>query len=287
MRGGTPVTTELFDSFGHDSGSWWIYLLIAMLAAADITVLVPADAVIIAAVVLALHGPLLVPVIAAAAVAGAVTGDNLLYVLGRRAGPLMVDRLFRSERSKRRLARAREQMNRHHRLLIVAGRFVPVGRTATMLAAGLLHVPWCRFIVPEVVAVLLWAAYTVLTPVAFGDAVPGWGALLLSFGVALLLAGAAELARRLVELRRREAGPRPGGRSRASGYAVEVSDDQDDARGARETDQDAEPTMTAPPGERPDAGASELQPGGRADSPDVLDTEAEQGPDEPGAPSPS
>jgi hypothetical protein len=38
-------------------------------------------------------------------------------------------------------------------------------------------------------------------------------------------------------------------------------------------DQDAEPTMTAPPEDRPDAGGSA---GGRKDSPDVVDTDEEQ-----------
>jgi hypothetical protein len=61
-----------------------------------------------------------------------------------------------------------------------------------------------------------------------------------------------------------------------------MSDPRDDAPDAREPDQDAEPTMTAPPGERPDAGASELEPDGRADSADVTDTEAEQERDQPG-----
>jgi hypothetical protein len=42
-------------------------------------------------------------------------------------------------------------------------------------------------------------------------------------------------------------------------------------------DQDAEPTMTAPPEDRPDAGAATgLSSGGRGDSPDVVDTEDEQ-----------
>lgn len=38
-------------------------------------------------------------------------------------------------------------------------------------------------------------------------------------------------------------------------------------------DQDAEPTMMAPPEDRPDAGAST---GGRADNPDVVDTDDAQ-----------
>jgi hypothetical protein len=47
-----------------------------------------------------------------------------------------------------------------------------------------------------------------------------------------------------------------------------------DAAGQEPVDQDAEPTMTAPPGERPDAGASALDPDGRADDPDALDADA-------------
>lgn len=39
-------------------------------------------------------------------------------------------------------------------------------------------------------------------------------------------------------------------------------------------DQDSEPTMTAPPGLRPDAGASAAgDTGGRGDNPDVVDTD--------------
>jgi hypothetical protein len=59
-----------------------------------------------------------------------------------------------------------------------------------------------------------------------------------------------------------------------------MSDERPDPPEPAEHDQDSEPTMTAPPGERPDAGASELEPGGRADSPDVMDTDAEQGVDQ-------
>jgi hypothetical protein len=55
-----------------------------------------------------------------------------------------------------------------------------------------------------------------------------------------------------------------------------MSDERPDQHEPAEHDQDSEPTMTAPPGIRPDAGASELEPGGSADSPDVIDTDAEQ-----------
>jgi hypothetical protein len=41
-----------------------------------------------------------------------------------------------------------------------------------------------------------------------------------------------------------------------------------------EPDQDAEPTMTAPPEDRPDAGASALDRDGRADDADAADADA-------------
>jgi membrane protein DedA with SNARE-associated domain len=75
-----------------------------------------------------------------------------------------------------------------------------------MFAAGLLQVPWRRFIVPEVIAVVLWVGYDVMVPVLLGPGLPGWATVLLSLAVAAVLAGLAELARRVVERRRTRTG---------------------------------------------------------------------------------
>jgi membrane-associated protein len=177
------------------------YLVILALALADILALVPADTVLVTAVVLALQGPLLVAGVGVAAFVGAVAGDNILYVLGRTVGSPLIGRLFRSESSRERLDWAHRQMHRHYNLAIIAGRFVPVGRTATMFAAGLSHLPWRRFIVPETIAAALWVAYYVGMSVLFGDAVPGWVTIVVALGIAAVLAGIADLVRRFVEHR--------------------------------------------------------------------------------------
>jgi hypothetical protein len=52
-----------------------------------------------------------------------------------------------------------------------------------------------------------------------------------------------------------------------------------DPRDTDGPDQDAEPTMTAPPEDRPDAGASALEPDGRADDPDAVDADEGDAPD--------
>lgn len=187
------------------------YLVIAALTLADILAIVPADTVVVTAVVLALHGPLLVPGVVGAAVAGAVIGDNIMYVFGRRIGPSLVGRFFRSDTAKERLDWAYRQMHRHRNLAIIAGRFVPVGRTATMFAAGLSHVPWRLFIVPEVIAVLLWVSYYVCVPILFGNALPAWLTIVASLGIAVVLAGIAEAVRRFTErhdISPRETAPR-------------------------------------------------------------------------------
>lgn len=177
------------------------YLVILGLTAADIIAIIPAETVIVTAVVLALQANLLVVGVAAAAVIGAVIGDNILYFLGRRFGPRLADRLFRGDTSRERLDWAQRQMHRHRTLVIIAGRFVPVGRTATMFAAGLLNVPWRQFIWPEVIAVLLWAAYYVCVPVLFGGTLPSFVTIGVSIGIAIVLGGIAELVRRFLERR--------------------------------------------------------------------------------------
>lgn len=186
------------------SGSPLSYLVIVGLAIADIVGVVPAETVIVTAVLLALHGSLLLVGVGAAAVAGSLVGDNILYVLGWRVGTPLVSKLFRGEKSRRRLGWARQQMERHGSSVIIVGRFVPMGRTAVVFAAGLLDVPWRRFIVADAISVALWSLYWVGLPVLLGETISGtpWYTVLISLGVAAIVGGIAELARRHAERRR-------------------------------------------------------------------------------------
>lgn len=188
---------------GLVSASPLTYLLITGLAIADIIGVVPAETVIVSATVLAMQGPLLIIGIVAAAIVGAVIGDNILYHLGRGWGGRLVGRLFRSQRSRRRLDWAQRQMHRHRNGVILGGRFVPAGRTAVMFAAGMLEVPWRRFIVPDVVSILLWTSYWVGITVLFGQQFSGrqWLVIALSVGIAVVLGGIAEIIRRVTERR--------------------------------------------------------------------------------------
>ena len=165
-----------------------------------------AEAVVITAAVLAAQGDLLIwPLIPIVAVAGFV-GDNASYLLGRHVGGPIADRLKGSERRKKRLQQAQVGIRHHGRLVVVIGRFLPIGRTLTTLTAGTLEMTWGRFAVADAIAAVCWAVYATMLGYAGGSSFAHslWKPLLFAFGIALLLALAIEAYRRVQKRRGRE-----------------------------------------------------------------------------------
>ena len=95
---------------------------------------VPGESLIIAGAVLAAQGELSIWLVLLAGLAGAIAGDNFTYMLGRKLGRRAAERLFRSEKSRGRLAWAQEQLERRPWVILVS-RYVPGGRTAVMFAS--------------------------------------------------------------------------------------------------------------------------------------------------------
>jgi membrane-associated protein len=203
----------VFDWLTQVQASPWTYLAVLGACALDAVLpIVPSEAVVIAASVLATKGELSIWMIALAAAAGGFLGDTGSYLLGRTAGASAAQRLFRSPKAKRRLRWAGEALNRHGATIIVVARFVPGGRTATTFTAGTVRLPWPRFAAADAVGASLWAAYAAGLGYLGGETFerrPLY-AFLFGLGVALLVALVVEAARRL---RRRSA--RAGRRSAA------------------------------------------------------------------------
>jgi membrane protein DedA with SNARE-associated domain len=157
---------------------------------------VPSETSVILAGVLAGTGDLNIFAVILVAAAGAVLGDNTSYWIGRTAGPWIVQRFFTGERKKR-LDWAEVQIEERGPYLIVVGRFIPGGRTAITLSAGLLEMSWKKFIVFDVAAGLLWATYAGLLGYFGGKAFEKqpWKGFIVAFAVALLVSGIVELVR--------------------------------------------------------------------------------------------
>jgi membrane-associated protein len=200
----------VFDWLTQMQASPLTYLAVLGACALDAVLpIVPSEAVVIAASVLAAKGELSIWLIVLAAAAGGFLGDTGSYLLGRTAGASAARRLFRSSKAEGRLSWAGKALERHGATIIVVARFVPGGRTATTFTAGTVGLPWPRFAAADAVGATLWATYAAGLGYLGGETFerrPVY-AFLFGLGVALLVALAVEAARR-VRRRGAQAGDR-------------------------------------------------------------------------------
>jgi membrane protein DedA with SNARE-associated domain len=198
----------LFDWITHlVGGNPWTYAVVCAVAAADVLLpLLPSETVVLTASVLAAHGQLEIWLIVALAAVGAFAGDNICFALGRHVGEPVARRLFKGEKGRERLRWAERAIGRHGTLLIVVGRFLPGGRTASTFAAGLSGLAYPRFLVADAVAAVAWALYASMLGYLGGAEFEHglWKPLALAAGVALLVGLAIEGYRRVQQRRGRD-----------------------------------------------------------------------------------
>jgi membrane-associated protein len=142
------------------SSSPWTYGIILGFAAFDVLLpLIPSETAAIAAGVLAAAGDLNIFLVVASAAGGAFLGDSSSYVVGRTAGVAAVRRLYGAAAGLGRLAWAGRVLERRGWYLVVVARFVPGGRTAVTLTAGLTRMRERIFLPAAAAAAILWASF--------------------------------------------------------------------------------------------------------------------------------
>lgn len=182
------------------NASGWAYLILLLFAFLDALVpIVPSEASVITAGVVASSGDLSLPVVIAIACMGAFLGDNTGYLLGRRYGTRITERFFSGEKATRRVEWAERQIRERGGELILVGRFIPGGRTLVALTAGTAGYVWRRFAALDAIAALAWALYAALLGYFGGRAFENqpWKGLLLAFGLALSVTAITEGVRRV------------------------------------------------------------------------------------------
>lgn len=188
----------MFESLtDYVSGSPWTYIYLFFVSALDVVFpLVPSEASVITAGVLASSGDLILLLVIALAAGGAILGDNISYFIGRYGGPWVRRRFFSGERAHR-LDWARRNLEERGGYLIVIGRFIPGGRTAITLAAGMFDMPWRRFVAFDVAAGIVWASYAALLGYFGGKTFEEepWKGLLVAFVIAFGVAAIVEAVR--------------------------------------------------------------------------------------------
>ncbi len=121
--------------------------------------------------------------VALVAALGALLGDRIAYAIGKRV-PLERVPFLRQGPGARTVGWARRTLKRRGGAVILAGRYVPVGRVAVNMSAGAFGFPLRRFWAFALLAAVTWASYSVVLGVAAGTAVHDDPLLAVAAGVA-------------------------------------------------------------------------------------------------------
>lgn len=144
----------------------WLYVVVALLAAAESAALVglviPGEAALLVGGFTASQGRVSLPLLVCVATIAAVIGDSIGYELGRHLGPHF--RLTRAGRwvGEDRWSRAENFIERRGGPAVLIGRWVGLLRALVPFVAGTTHMPYRRFLVWNALGAVLWAP-TVIT----------------------------------------------------------------------------------------------------------------------------
>ncbi len=202
------LALSLSNLTSYVSRSLWTYPFLLAVAAVDAFFpIVPSETSVILGGSLAGENGLSIVLVIAAAAIGAILGDNITYWIGRGAEGWVVRHLLRGNRSK--LAWAERQIDERGGSLIVTARFIPGGRTLTMVTCGITRYPWRRFLVFTSIAGTIWASYAALLGYVAGQQFEHekWKGFAIAFAIAISVSGLIELVRHVRKRRRANAAP--------------------------------------------------------------------------------
>lgn len=148
----------------------------------------PGDSLLITAGIVAQQGGLNIWYAVLAAALGAVLGDSVGYLIGRRFGPAVFKsqnaRFFRPEF----VTRTQAYFEKYGKFAVVVARFVPIARTVAPTLAGVGKMPYGTFLAYNVLGAALWGVGVPLLGYWLGSLVPNLDRyILLIVGVVVLV----------------------------------------------------------------------------------------------------
>lgn len=122
---------------------------------------IPSESVVVALAALAISsGSPWLLALGAVAAAGAIVGDNIAYLIGRRVGTARWA-WMRRPRVAAAFDKARNGLEKRGVMVILTGRFIPVGRVAVNMTAGATGYPRRSFVPLTIVGGIGWALYSI------------------------------------------------------------------------------------------------------------------------------
>ncbi|MCS6712615.1 DedA family protein [Brachybacterium sp. EF45031] len=149
--------------------AWWVHLVVLVFSALDgFFPTVPSESIVVTLSSLwSSSGQPSIVLVALAAWAGAFSGDQIGYAIGRAIG---VDRFrfLREGRGRAAVDAAERGLRRRALLFLMTARYIPFGRTAVNLVAGAVHYPHSKFWHRSLLSTLVWAVYSCAIGVVAG-----------------------------------------------------------------------------------------------------------------------
>jgi membrane protein DedA with SNARE-associated domain len=146
----------------HAAGQWWIYPLLLVFFFVDgFAMVVPSETLIVALAAYSLQsGQPNLWILGLTALVGAMAGDNMAYMLGRKIG-LERFRWMRRPKVQKVFAWANYELQKRGAVLIFTARYIPWGRVAVNYVAGTTAFPHRRFFVLDAFACFTWVGYSI------------------------------------------------------------------------------------------------------------------------------
>ncbi|WP_328297461.1 DedA family protein [Streptomyces sp. NBC_00435] len=181
-----------------------IYLLVGLVIGVEsLGIPLPGEIVLVSAALLASQQGHIDPVVLGiCATTGAIVGDSIGYAIGRKGGKPLLERLgrrFPKHFGPDQVAVAERSFDKWGMWAVFFGRFVALLRIFAGPLAGVLHMPYWRFLIANVLGGILWAGGTTAVIYSIGIVAEPWlkgfswvalaVALLFGLGVTMVVRG--------------------------------------------------------------------------------------------------
>ncbi|MEV7675383.1 DedA family protein [Streptomyces sp. NPDC088752] len=156
-----------------------VYVLVGVVIGLEsLGIPLPGEIVLVSSALLASqHGDIDPYVLGACATAGAIVGDSIGYAIGRKGGrPLLawLGSKFPKHFSEANIGLAESSFRKWGMWAVFFGRFVALLRIFAGPLAGVLHMPYWKFLVANVFGGILWAGGTTAVIYSVGVVAEAW-----------------------------------------------------------------------------------------------------------------
>ncbi|MEV5241755.1 DedA family protein [Streptomyces cinnamoneus] len=156
-----------------------VYLLVGgVIGLESLGIPLPGEIVLVSATLLAATQDHINPyILGACAVAGAIIGDSIGYLIGRKGGkPLLawLGRKFPKHFGPHHVATAERSFQKWGMWAVFVGRFIALLRIFAGPLAGVLKMPYWKFLIANVLGGIVWAGGTVAVIYSVGKVAEEW-----------------------------------------------------------------------------------------------------------------